>query len=61
MYLHLIIVPPNHTPPQFVWSATDGKTYLFWGEGERQNESSTWERSGRSLLSCAASGRNLLD
>lgn len=35
MYLHLIIVPPNHTPPQFVWSATDGKTYLFWGEGER--------------------------
>lgn len=28
MCLHLIIVPP---PPRFVFSATDGKTYLFWG------------------------------
>jgi len=29
MYLHLIIDPPP--PSWFVFSATDGKTYLFWG------------------------------
>lgn len=28
MYLHLIIVP--RTPSRFVFSGTDGKTYLFW-------------------------------
>lgn len=33
MYLHLIIVPL--TPSRFVFSATDGKTYLFWGRGDK--------------------------
>lgn len=33
MYLHLIIVPL--TPSRFVLSATDGKTYLFSGRGDK--------------------------
>lgn len=37
MYLHLIIVPPSPPPhpPRFVFSAADGKTYLFWGRGDK--------------------------
>lgn len=51
MCLYLIIDPYDTLlPPWFVFTATDGKTCLFGGKGDKM-KNSTWERSGRSLLS----------